>query len=187
MKFLQSVLHHPTRDWQRCCCWHGTACRWVMAFRRFEWPLCLYIHFSSTAWQWIWRHCDPRNVGNRTLKHGYIPQDMILLPRPSLPNDIAQCIVLLRLQLSDGHSTGTAVTVHCAATPTAVSWTLYRYFSYNALCCYTHSCQMDTLQVLQLQCIVLLHPQLSDGHSTGTSVTMHQSRKCVIPVVCVWN
>ena len=87
---------------------------------------------------------------------------MTLLRRPSLPNDIAQCIVLLRLQLSDGHSTGTAVTVHCAATPTAVSWTLYRYFSYNALCCYTHSCQMDTLQVLQLQCIVLLRPQLSD-------------------------
>jgi hypothetical protein len=47
----------------------------------------------------------PRNVGNHTLTHSHIPQDMNLLRRPSLPNDIAQCmfIVLLSLQLSDGH------------------------------------------------------------------------------------
>ena len=101
------------------------------------------------------------------------------------------------LRLLDSEYDGTVIpeTSGTAHSNTATSHKIWLFYAVhlclttllNALCCYTHSCQMDTLQVLQLQCIVLLHPQLSDGHSTGTSVTMHQSRKCVIPVVCVWN
>jgi len=123
-------------------------------------------------------HCDATPTAVRWTLYRYFSYNALCCNAYSCQMDTLQvlqlqCIVLLRPKLSVGHSTGTSVTMHCAATPTAVRWTLYTYCSYNALYCYAYSCQMDTLQVLQLQCIVLLRPRLSVGHSTGTAITMH--------------